>query len=127
MLIAQQAGSGNYCVYLVREEHQEEWIAKAGSGNEIAKLCLSASSNYVKAMQSRPFACGCCYTRFTLDDVPRVFIVAIPVEPDPEMVTAHTKAVCSECGKHGDKWLIDRGVRREGLTPTTARRSDRIH
>jgi len=78
-------------------------------------------------MATEHSACSCCDTVFSQGDVPRAFIVLIPVEQDPEKVKAKAGAVCSECSKHDDEWLVDQGVHRKGLSVTTARPGDQTH
>lgn len=78
-------------------------------------------------MLREPSWCGCCDTSFSLGEVPRAFIVWIPTERDPEKVTAHAIAACSECSKHDDKWIVDQGVRWERPALATARSGDPVH
>jgi hypothetical protein len=95
------------CAYIVRKENQKHWRAKARSGDDTAKLCINAAANFMKAIPNEPSGCCCCDALFSFDDKPPAFIVLIPLKEDPEVVRAHAKAVCAECSKHDDKWLID--------------------
>jgi hypothetical protein len=95
--------------------------------DDVAKLCINAASNFVRAIPNEAAGCCCCDTFFSPDDKPPAFIILIPVEEDPEIVRAHAKAVCAECSSHDDEWLIEQGVRREGLAPTPPRPGDRVH
>jgi hypothetical protein len=114
-------------VFVLRTEHQNEWVAKAKAGNDAARLCLWAAEKFTKGIPDEPSFCGCCDTGFSRHDSPRAFIILIPVKEDPDTVRAHAAGVCVECSRHDDKWLIDQGVRRDGLAPTPPRSSDRTH
>jgi hypothetical protein len=114
-------------VYIVRKEDQKEWRAKAQNGDDVAKLCINTAGNFMRAIPNAPMGCCCCDTLFSSDDKPPAFIILVPVEEDPNMVRANARAVCSECGRHDNAWLIEQGVRREGLAPTPARPGDQIH
>jgi hypothetical protein len=113
--------------YIVRREDQKEWLAKAEGGDEAAKLCLSAAANFMRAITNEPSGCACCDTLFGRVDVPPAFIILIPVERDPVKVRAHAMAVCAECSKHDNKWLLDQGPKRQGLSASLARPGDKIH
>ncbi len=111
-------GEGENCDgYIVRRKDQREWIAKAKSGDEAARICVAAASNYMKAIPDQPSTCGCCDTPFLLGYIPQAFLVLIPTRRDPKKSKAYTRAVCWECSKHDDRWLVEHGVRRVGLAP----------
>jgi hypothetical protein len=114
-------------IFILRKKHARKWRAKAQAGDDLAKLCISASANFVKAILNEPTGCSCCDTAFSPDDKPPAFIVLVPVKIDPHVARAHAKAVCSECAKHDDGWLVEQGVNREGLAITPTRRGDQIH
>ena len=115
-------------VYIVRRQHLDEWRAKMDGGDEIAKTCLWAIKNFLDEMPTEHSVCSCCDMVFPPRRVPRAFIVLIPAEYDPQTVKARAAAVCRECSKQEDKWLVDQGIRREdGLPPTGLRPGDRVH
>lgn len=115
----------DFHVHVIRGKDQKEWMAKARGGDEQAKLCWWVVTSFVEAMPNEHSVCGCCDTLFSAGEAPQAFIVLIPA--DPEAKASAAIGVCSECSKHDDNWLVDQGVRREGLAPTTARPGDRIH
>jgi len=123
----QENEAEKYRVYIVRKENRNEWRTKAQNGDDVAKLCINTAANFMRAIPHEPMGCGCCDTPFLPNDRPPTFIVLIPVEEDPEKVRARAMAVCLECSKHDDAWLIEQGPRREGLSPTSARSTDKIH
>ncbi len=114
-------------IHILRKEDQKEWFARASAGDEIAQLCMKAASHYLKAMDSQPSACCCCDTLFSSTDIPPTFIILVPVEQRAETVRADVKAVCAECSKQSNQWLVDQGLRREGLAITPPRSGDSIH
>jgi hypothetical protein len=121
------AAGENCHVYIVRKEHQADWLAKAQSGDETAKLCMWAASNYMKDIPRGPYGCCCCDSLFSPHDKPPAFIVLVPTTPDPDKVRAHALAVCLECSMQDEVWIIEQGVRREGLAVTPPRSGDKIH
>jgi hypothetical protein len=113
--------------HIMRYEDRYAWRAKARSGGETANICLWAAENWMKDLPTEHSVCPCCHTVFSPTDVPRAFIVLIPVETDPERVKARAAGVCAECCKHDDQWLVAQGLGLTGLAPTTARPGDRVH
>jgi hypothetical protein len=114
-------------VYVMRQKDRNEWLAKARGGDDLAALCWLAAVNWMKGLATEHCVCSCCDMVFSGGDVPHAFIVLIPAKYDPETVMADAGGVCSECSKHDDKWLVDQGVRRQGLSPTEARPGDQVH
>jgi hypothetical protein len=104
-------------VYVIRREHQNEWLTRAKAGGKQARLCVLAASKFMKAMPNRPCGCACCVTRFPRGAVPQAFIILIPIKQGPETVWAHSRAVCSQCSTHDDQWLIDQGAFLKALAP----------
>jgi hypothetical protein len=121
------AVEGEYRVYVVRREHQKEWLAKAQGGDETAKVCMWAGKNFMKAMRQEHSVCACCDRVFSGVDIPRAMVVLIPAEPDPEKVKAQAGGVCAECSKHDDQWLVDESTRRIGLSKAGMRPGDKAH
>lgn len=113
--------------HVMRQKHRNDGLAKASSCDDLATLCCLAALNWMKGLATEHCACACCDMVFSGGDVPHAFIVLIPAKYDPETVKADAGGVCSECSKHDDQWLIDQGVRRQGLSPTEARPGDQIH
>jgi hypothetical protein len=101
---------GESYAYIIRREHQNEWIARAKAGGKQARLCVLAASKFMKAMPNRPCGCACCVTRFPRGEVPQAFIILIPIKQGRETVWAHSRAVCSQCSMHDDQWLINQGT-----------------
>jgi len=115
-------------VYLVRRPDQREWLAKANAGDEVARLCVWAASNLMRAIsQGRLVRCTCCETSFNSAVVPQAFIVLLPIKRDAEKVGAHAMGVCAECCKKDDQWLLDQGLKRETLSPNSPQSHDKIH
>jgi hypothetical protein len=115
-------------IYIMRHADRNEWLAKARAGDQAAKLCQWAASKWMKAMPMEHSACSCCDMVFSPGDIPRAFIVLVPVKEDPKKVKAKAGGVCSDCSSHEDKWLVDQGVRRQGgLSPTEGRPGDQVH
>jgi hypothetical protein len=102
---------GKARIYLLRREQQKEWLAEAESGDETAKLVMSAASKRMSDLATEPSGCFCCDRVFLPGEIPRAFIVLIPTERDPAKGKATAGAVCVECGKHDDEWLIDQGLK----------------
>jgi hypothetical protein len=114
-------------VYIVRRADQKEWMAKAQEGEGIAGICMRSAGQFIKDMSNEPLHCTCCEARFSPSNLPEAFIVLIPVEHDPKDFSVHTHGVCSECSKNDNRWILDNGPNREGLSPTTARPEDKTH
>ncbi len=93
-------------VHIIRYKDRDQWRAEALAGNEVAKLCQWATSQWMRSLRNKDLAaCACCEVAFQEGDVPQAFIVLIPVESDPEMVRAKAAGICRECSKHDDTWL----------------------
>lgn len=119
---------GEECrVYVLRKRDSAKWETLAARGDENAQACVLAAGKFFRTMADEPSWCGCCDALFALGDIPQAFIILIPVERNPTAISARAFAVCVECGKQEDDWLINQGVRRQGLAPTTARPGDKIH
>ena len=114
-------------VYIVRKADQEEWMAKAQEGEGIALVCMRAVGQFMKDIYSEPLHCSCCETLFSPSNLPEAFIVLIPVEHDPKDFSTQTRGVCSECSKNDNRWIVDNGPRRDGLSPSTGRPGDKLH
>jgi hypothetical protein len=114
-------------VYIVRRADQKEWMAKAQEGEGIAVVCMRAAGQFMKDIPNEPLHCTCCEALFSPSNLPEAFIVLIPVKHDPDNFSAQTQGVCSECSKNDNRWIVDNGPKREGLSPTTARSGDDIH
>ena len=114
--------SEDFRVYVVRKEHQKEWLARADSGSdEVARECMWAASQWMKdlsAERTERSVCACCNTALSTTKKPPAIIVLIPLIRDPETVRATAGGVCSECAKHDDTWLAEHGVRRDGYLMT---------
>jgi hypothetical protein len=108
---------GESYIYVIRREHQREWITRAKAGGKQARLCVLAASKFMKAMPNRPCGCACCVTQFPRGDVPQAFIILIPIKQGRETVWAHSRAVCSRCSTHDDQWLVDQGAFQKALAP----------
>jgi hypothetical protein len=108
--------------YVVRREDQKEWWSKAAGGDDVAKICMSAATHFMKAMPNEPSGCACCDVLFSSRDVPQAFIILIPAEPHPGNVRAHAMPVCVECNNHEDRWLIDHGPKRKASLAFTPAR-----
>jgi hypothetical protein len=118
---------GEKCrVYILRKQDCAKWETSAARGEENARLCVFAVGNFYRLMAKEPSWCACCETLFIAGDIPQAFIVLIPVDIT-ENILARAFAVCVECSKQEDPWLIDQSVLRKGLAPTTARPGDKIH
>lgn len=119
---------GEECrVYILRKRDSAEWQVSAAKGDESAQACVWAVGKFYRMMADEPSWCGCCDALFASGDIPQAFIILLPVERNPTDITARAFAVCAECGKQEDDWLVDQGMRRDGLAPTTARPGDKIH
>ena len=119
---------GEECrVYVLRKRDSAEWQALAAKGDENAQICIWAVGKFYRLMTDEPSWCACCDVHFVLSDIPQAFIILIPVNRNPTDITARAFAVCVECSKQEDDWLIDQVVRRDGLAPTTVRPGDKIH
>jgi hypothetical protein len=115
---------GEECrVYILRKRDSAEWQALALK-SENAQACVWAVGKFYRMMADEPSWCGCCDALFASGDIPQAFIILLPVERNPKDITARA---CAECGKQEDDWLVDQGVRRDGLAPTTARSGDKTH
>jgi hypothetical protein len=110
--------SEDFRLYVVRREHRKEWLARANSGDEVARECMWAVSKWMKDFATEPFACACCNTVLSPEAKPQAVIVFIPVIADPEKVTATAGGVCLECSKHDDMWIAEHGARRDGYLAT---------
>jgi hypothetical protein len=51
---------GKARIYLLRREQQKEWLAEAESGDETAKLVMSAASKRMSDLATEPSGCFCC-------------------------------------------------------------------
>jgi len=123
-----EADNGEECrIYILRRPDQKDWRVKAQSGDEAAKLCLWAASNFMKDIANEPLHCGSCEKLFSPGKMPQAFIVVTPIERDAADVRAHAMGVCSECVKRDDRWLIEQGPKRKGLPPTLPRKNDATH
>jgi hypothetical protein len=119
---------GEECrVYVLRRRDSAEWQGSAAKGDENAEICILAVGKFYRLMNDEPSWCACCDVRFAPSDIPQAFIILIPVKRNPADVTARAFAVCDECSKQEDDWLVDHGVRRDRLAPTTVRAGDTIH
>jgi hypothetical protein len=118
---------GECRVHILRKRDSAEWEASAAKGDENAQTCVLAVGKFYRLMAEEPSWCGCCDVLFTPGNIPQAFIVLVAVERNPTDISARTFAVCAECSKQEDQWLVEQGVRREGLAPTTARAGDKIH
>jgi hypothetical protein len=118
---------GEECqVYILRKGDSAEWQALAAKGDGNAQICVWAVGKFYRLMADEPSWCGCCEVLFSSGDIPQAFIILLP-ERNPADPTARAFAVCAECVKQEDNWLVDQGVRRQGLAPTKARPGDIIH
>jgi hypothetical protein len=119
---------GEECrVYILRKRDSAEWQALAARRDESAQACVWAVGKFYRMMADEPSWCGCCDALFASGDIPQAFIVLLPVERNATDITARAFAVCTECSKQEDDWLVDQGARRDGLALTTARPGDNIH
>jgi hypothetical protein len=115
-------------IYVLRRADKEEWTAKAHADDEMALRCISAVRIFMRDLSNgEPIHCGCCEGLFSSSDVPEAILVLIPVKYDPDNVTVQAWAMCKECSKHDDRWLIDYGPKRKGLAPTPPRSGQTIH
>jgi hypothetical protein len=118
---------GEECrAYVVRKRDGAAWQDLAAKGDENARTCIWAVGKFYRLMTDEPSWCACCNMQFAANDIPQAFIILIPVKRNPRDITARAFAVCAECNKQEDDWLVDQGVRRDGLAPTTARPGDII-
>jgi hypothetical protein len=110
-------------VHIFRKEHVEQWVAKARSGHEKARVCLWATRKWLEDLPTEYSACSCCDAPLSPDEPPQAFLVLIPVISDPETVSAKVGGICPECSKHENKWLLDKSLRRgsEILSPLAKR------
>lgn len=112
-------------VYIVRRADQEEWMAKAKEGEGIALVCMRAAGQFMKDISNEPLRCTCCEALFSASNLPEAFIVMIPVDHDPKDFSTQTRGVCTDCSKNDNRWIVDNGPGREGLT--AARPHDKLH
>jgi len=121
------AGEAHH-IYVLRQADKEEWEAKARTGDEIARRCISAVKNFARGLLNGELTLsGCCERLFLSSDVPQAFLVLIPVKYDPNHVTVQVWGMCEECSKHDNQWLVDQGPKREGLAPTPPRSGQTSH
>lgn len=119
---------GEECrVYVLRKRDSAAWQGLAAKGDESAQICIWAVGKFYRLMADEPSWCACCDVHFAPSDIPQAFIILIPVNRNPTDITARAFAVCAECSKQEDDWLVDQGVRPDGLAPTTVRPGDKIH
>ena len=114
-------------IYIVRLRDHADWVAKVNAGDEIAQLCLWAASKWRLAIATEHSPCQCCDRPLSIADKPQAFIVFVPTAPDPEKVEASAGGVCSECSEHDDRWIVDQGVHRTGMSLAGVRPGDRIN
>jgi hypothetical protein len=120
--------SERYRIHIVRRQDQNAWAARARIGDEVARICTWASSNFMKAIRAGHSTCACCNRVFAGNVVPRAFVVLIPVEREPDQIKAKAGGVCAECSNHGDQWIVDQCMDRQVLMGApTLNGDDRIH
>lgn len=119
--------SGQFRVYILRLRDRADWVAKVNAGDEIAQLCMWAASKWRRAIATEHSACTCCDRTLSSVEKPQAYIVLIPLDEDPEKVAASAGGVCSECSEHDDRWIIDQGVHRSGMSLAGVRPADRIN
>jgi hypothetical protein len=118
---------GEVCrVYVLRKRDSAEW-ERLAARDETANLCILAAGKFYRLMAKEPSWCGCCDSLFAQNDAPQAFIVLLPIERDSKNLTARAFAVCAECDKQEDQWLIDQTLVKSGLAPTKARLGHSIH
>jgi 5-methylcytosine-specific restriction endonuclease McrA len=119
---------GEECrVYVLRKRDSAEWQVLAANGDENAQICILAVGKFHRLMAEELSWCACCDVHFAPSDIPHAFVILIPIKRSPTDLTARAFAVCAECNKQEDDWLVDQSVRRDGLAPTTARPGEKIH
>src|SRR5262245_58566255 len=116
----------DFRAYIVRYEDRAEWLQEARGGNETAKICQWAASNWMREMAEHDL-CSCCERTFSPPSRPRAFIVLIPIKKHPEKVRAKAGGVCAECSKRDNRWIIDNGAHRLGLPTTPPGLGDKLH
>ena len=119
--------SEGFQLYIVRKADEKEWMAKAKEGEGIAVVCMRAAGQFMKDLANEPLRCTCCDGEFSPANLPHAYVILIPVNHDPSDFSVQTQAVCSECSKNDNSWIVENGPKREGLSPTPARRGDGIH
>jgi hypothetical protein len=120
-------GKGEECrVYVLRKPDSAEWQSLAAKGDENAEICILAVGKFYRLINDEPSWCACCDLHFVPSDIPQAFIILIPIKRNPTDITARAFAVCDECSEQEDDWLVDHGVRRDGLAPTTVHPGDKI-
>jgi len=113
-------------VHIMRYQDRNRWLAAARRGNEAARLCQWAASKWMKGMATEPSACTCCDRVLSGADIPRAFLILVPTRRDPERVRATACAVCAECSRHDNQWLVNEGLYRNGLSRAEPRPGERL-
>jgi hypothetical protein len=117
----------DFKVYVLRLEDRQAWLSKQREGDETARRCLWAASEWMSALASEHLACSCCDRVLSPDDKPRAFVILIPVEGDAEKIATKAGGVCAQCTDLDNEWIVAQAVPREDGLPLALPCNQSIH